>query len=81
MCNPNFANAYFHRGVAYQRLEQYERAIQDFSKAIELNPNNDWSYLARSAAYKAIGDNEKAQKDRDKVEEMLVSRIMKNGNK
>ena len=81
VCNPNFANAYFHRGVAYQRLEQYERAIQDFSKAIELNPNNDWSYLARSAAYKAIGDNEKAQKDRDKVEEMLVSRIMKNGNK
>ena len=37
--NPNDANAYNGRGMAYWYLKQHEKAIQDLNKAIELNPN------------------------------------------
>lgn len=33
------AEEYFNRGVAKRNLEDYRGAIQDFTKAIELNPN------------------------------------------
>ena len=30
--------AYYHRGIAYQTNENYDRAIRDYSTAISLNP-------------------------------------------
>jgi len=36
--NPDAANAYLNRGVAKANLEEYEDAIDDFEKTIELNP-------------------------------------------
>jgi tetratricopeptide (TPR) repeat protein len=37
--NPQDAEAYYDRGVAYTNLGQYERAIQDADEAIRLNPH------------------------------------------
>jgi tetratricopeptide (TPR) repeat protein len=42
---------YFHRGRAYQRLENYDSAIADFSSAISLLPQNSQFYLARASVY------------------------------
>ena len=36
--NPNHADAYYSRGAAKESLGKLEEAIQDYSKAIELNP-------------------------------------------
>jgi tetratricopeptide (TPR) repeat protein len=36
--NPEYANAYYNRGIAYNDLKQYNEAIADYTKAIELNP-------------------------------------------
>lgn len=36
--NPQLAEAYYNRGVAYDKLGNHQQAIKDFSKAIELNP-------------------------------------------
>ena len=36
---PYLSEPYFFRGIAKQNLDDHEGAIQDFSKAIELNPN------------------------------------------
>src|SRR3990167_1972937 len=38
--NPNYANAYYNRELAYGRKGQYDMAIEDFNKAIALDPNN-----------------------------------------
>ena len=38
---PDRALAYYKRGEVYRTLENYIDAIADFSKAAELNPNND----------------------------------------
>lgn len=41
---PNDPHAYMNRGVVKFELEDYGGAIQDYSKAIELNPNNVYHY-------------------------------------
>jgi tetratricopeptide (TPR) repeat protein len=36
--NPNDAEAYYNRANAHRKLNQYAKAIEDYSKAIEKNP-------------------------------------------
>jgi antitoxin component YwqK of YwqJK toxin-antitoxin module len=36
--NPNFSDAYFHRGTAYFNDFKFDEAIKDYDKAIELEP-------------------------------------------
>lgn len=50
--NPNFADAYENRGLAYTRQRlNYTQAIADFTKAIEINPNYAEAYSNRGNAY------------------------------
>ena len=39
--DPQYAIAYSDRGLAYHMLGQYERAIEDFNKAIEITENSE----------------------------------------
>jgi len=43
--------------------KQYSKAIEFYSKAIDLNPNNAIFYSNRAAAYSHIGDHQKAVDD------------------
>lgn len=61
--DPNDADAYYHRGMAYFQEGEITHAIKDFNKAIELNPNhlpaNQYrvdAYLARGRVYDQQGD-------------------------
>ncbi len=45
--NPNYAGAYFNRGLARQEKREFEPAIADFSRAITLDPKNAAAYNAR----------------------------------
>jgi tetratricopeptide (TPR) repeat protein len=47
--------AWTHRGYAYRRLGQYEKAIADFSKAIQLNPKNKSAWHWRGLAHRDLG--------------------------
>ena len=38
--NPEFDEAYFHRGVAYANKREYQPAKKDFEKVIELDSNS-----------------------------------------
>ncbi len=62
-----FSFAYNNRGVAYQEGNDLERAIADYSRAIELDPGDDDYYNNRAIAYAAkkeydlaLADNRKA---------------------
>ena len=72
--NPYDYFLYEKRGYCYKALKQYEKAIQDYSKAIELMP--DWSYTRemlyykRGECYKALGDEVKANADFKKAKEL-----------
>lgn len=61
--NPNYANAYYNRGIAKKNLEDYYGAIADFSEAIELDPDDAAAYYNRGFAKYYLEDYYGAIKD------------------
>ena len=53
--NPQYADAYNKRGIAYGDLGQYERAIEDWDEAIRLDPQYGNAYYNRGIAYGYLG--------------------------
>jgi tetratricopeptide (TPR) repeat protein len=45
--NPNYAEAYLNRGIAYRNLKDYQNAIRSYDRAIEINPNDAEAYFNR----------------------------------
>ena len=43
----NYMDAYYNRGCAFFNLKIYDKAIIDYTKVIELNPNNKDAYYWR----------------------------------
>ncbi|MBE9592380.1 MAG: tetratricopeptide repeat protein, partial [Proteobacteria bacterium] len=56
----NMAVSYNNRGNAYYELKKQEKAIEDYNKAIELNPEDAMAYNNRGAAYAKLKKQEKA---------------------
>ena len=61
------AGAYNNRGLAYERLRQFDKAFQDFNSAIESDPNWGTWYVNRGLIYESRGDLPKALADFDKA--------------
>ena len=55
------------RGYAYIELNEYEQAIKDFNKVIELNPNYAEDYYGRGYAYAELNEYERAIEDYDRT--------------
>jgi len=71
------------RGLAYAKKGDYERAIRDFDKGIELNPELVEACNNRGLAYAKKGDYERAIRDFDKGIELnpeLVEAYNNRGN-
>ena len=47
---------YYYRGWCYQRLFQHQYAIDNFTKAININPNDLDSYLSRATAHLSLNN-------------------------
>ena len=67
---PNFAKAYYNRGIAYYEKGEFDLAIKDYSEAIELNPRLFHPYNNRGNAYLRKGDFDKAIEDYSKAIEL-----------
>ena len=74
---PNLAAAYRNRGVAHAARSDYDQAIADFSKAIELNPNYATAYNDRAVAYTNKGDFQRAVADVTKAVELAATSVVK----
>jgi len=57
------ASALLNRGAAYARSGNPDRAIEDYSEAIRLDPYDAAAYRYRSAAYFDKGDRARAAAD------------------
>jgi tetratricopeptide (TPR) repeat protein len=66
----DLALAYYNRGLAYNQKGDPDRAIADFNKVIELNPNFAPAYGARGSAYETKGDPDRAIADYRKATEL-----------
>ena len=63
-------SAYFNRGWAYFDKSDFDAAIRDFDKVIELDPNDADAYDIRGRTYAEKGDLDAAIRDFDKVIEL-----------
>jgi len=61
---------YFQRGKRYMEIEDYDKAIQDFTKAIEMEKRYVFAYAERGLAWEMKGFHEKALADYDKALEI-----------
>lgn len=64
---PDVPQIYLNRGDINNKLNQPGYAIIDYTKAIELDPENAETYYKRAGAYESIRDYEKALLDYDKL--------------
>jgi Tetratricopeptide repeat len=67
---PNWADWYCNRGMAYRAKTEYDKAISDFNEAIRLNPNFGGAYYNRGIAYREQGNNAQAQADFAKAQKL-----------
>jgi len=67
---PNDASACLYCGFAHYFLQEYYKAINDFSTAIELDPKHADSYNGRAKSYFEIGIFDKAIQDWEKCLEL-----------
>ncbi len=61
--SPGKARPYFYRGNALMEAGKIEKAIKDYSAAIEINPNHQFAFNNRGKAYFELGNYEKAYND------------------
>src|SRR4030042_5342299 len=64
------AKAYNNRGLAYSHKGQYDQAISDFNKALEINPRYAEAYNNRGLAYDERGQLDQAISDFNKALEI-----------
>ena len=72
---PNDARFYISRGTL-RGTENYEDAIDDYTKAIEIEPNNVFAYRLRADSKRKLGDNEGAIEDYTKAIELLMELLL-----
>ncbi len=68
--NKEWAAAYYYRGFGCYERGDYDGAIRDCTKAIELMPNNGDFYRMRGDAYEKKGEYDRATQDFHKVSEL-----------
>jgi tetratricopeptide (TPR) repeat protein len=64
------ADAYYQRGLTYQILNQPRRAADDYTLAIEHDPNAPHIYRARAKAKRDLGDTTGARTDQETAERL-----------
>jgi len=67
--NPNSPDAYVERGIIYYQIDN-EKAINDFTKAIEIDPYHDEAYINRAKVYVDIDKLDNAISDFTKAIEI-----------
>lgn len=60
---PEYAEAYFNRGLVYVAIGQSNQAISDFSKAVEIKPDFTEAYQVRGTVRIMLGQYEQAAFD------------------
>jgi len=60
VAKPFLADIYFQRGINYRKAGDWEKAISEYQKAVELVPSFIRVYYRQGFAYAVIGDVDKA---------------------
>ena len=58
--DPGYSDVYFHKGVCYETVGEYTRAIDEFKAKIEADPHYIGSYFSMGNLYEQVGDYQAA---------------------
>ena len=47
--DPSYTGAYYIRGLAYEKIDQIEQSIEDYSTVLEIDPSHVNAAFARGA--------------------------------
>ena len=61
--DPNYADAYFSRGVIHQKKGETDLALADLNQAIKLDSNHAGAYYNRSILYAQLENTSECKKD------------------
>ena len=61
--NQACAETYYSRGVAHSKNGELDKAIENYTKAIELKPDYAEAYYNRGGTFLRLGEREKAKSD------------------
>lgn len=61
--NPDDPQPYLQRGLAFNHLEAYQKALQDFNQVIRLDPDNVDAYNFRGTMHYRLGNYQQALAD------------------
>lgn len=64
---PDVSSAYYSRGLAYYKLSNYQMALEDLNKTIEIDPQYMNVYYDRGVVYQDIGNYREAMNDYNKA--------------
>lgn len=67
---PDYADAFINRGLIYLKFEEFDKAISDFDRAIEIDINKPNAYYNRGLAYSDLKLHDKAIADYTKTIEL-----------
>ena len=59
--------ALYSRGTAYYTMKEYQKALHDFTKGIDLKPDSARLYCGRGNAWLGLQQNESALQDLNKA--------------
>ena len=68
--NPNFAPAWYYRGMANRRAGNLSQAIADYTAAIAAEPDYPVAFYARGVAHRELEDYPQARQDYDRAIEL-----------
>ena len=74
-------STYGNRGLTYWELGDFEKALDDFQKSIEINPQYMPSYYNRAGVFHALGDHEAAIKDYTRALEIKPNDVWSYNNR
>ena len=77
----HLTDAYYNRGTAYAEKGDFDRAIEDFDKVLELNPEDAAAYFNRGTAHSALNQHEKAIENYNKAIELDPNLAMAYNNR
>jgi len=66
LSNPDYAEAYFNRGVLFLQLGRFEEAIKDYDRAIQIKPDYADAFNNRGIALQELGQLELAIESYDR---------------
>jgi Flp pilus assembly protein TadD len=75
--DPENAEIYHSRGLAYARQGHLDHAIKDYTRAIDLQPDYAQAYCDRGLAYIGKGEKDKARGDLLKVLEISADAALR----